>query len=510
MLNSKELLERTGISRATLNNYISWGIVPRPEVLPPEPGGGAAPRIGYFPEDVVARIEDIQRLKRDGWSMSRIAEHFGAPPPIGPAEAPADEEPAVRAVPAAGAPARSGAPKLSIEDVAHPAYLVDHNFNVVWFNEAAGAGVLAGLSETGAEAAGRNVFKYLTSTRPGELAVAVQVLRFHLALARQQATSIQDLCRGLTLEEATRLASIYQGVQAAPRELVSRAAFGSATGRPPRSLYALQFREGVLFAYVPDGSAAEEFTSLLAEQGLGLREPGRKRLPVLRHVAVLATDLQDSSRIWAELPADEYFELANQIWVTVDAIFTRHHGAHGKHPGDGLVGYFFPQPDASHLWNALVAARETREAMRGISKQWQLRKGWSTELYMNTGLDEGQQWLGTLRAAGQVEFTMQGAPLNRALRISEFSRSGAIWATKNLVARLAPAERQRLEFGVRRGDAGQDAFVASIFSTVDQLADPALSRSEKLKEIARLPITEIVELAATDTPAGAAVQQAPL
>jgi class 3 adenylate cyclase len=274
-------------------------------------------------------------------------------------------------------------------------------------------------------------------------------------------------------------------------------------------VHALQFREGTLFAYVP-GPAAGEFGALLAEPGLGWREPGRRRLPVLSHVAVLATDLQDSVRIWTELPAEEYFELVNQIWVTVDAIFTRHQAAHGKHPGDGMVGYFFPRSDASHLSEALLAAQETREAMRGISKQWQLRKGWAFELYMNTGLDEGQQWLGALRAGGQVEFTMQGAPLNRALRISEFARSGGIWATKNLVARLTPSERERLNFGVRRSQDGHDQFVASTFSTVEHLADAALSRGDRLKDIARLPITEIVTLAATDAPAGAVVAPAPL
>ena len=79
VLTSKEVLEKTGISRATLNNYISWGIVPRPEVLPPAPDDGAAPRIGYFQPGVIARIEEIQRLKREGWSISRITERFGVP-----------------------------------------------------------------------------------------------------------------------------------------------------------------------------------------------------------------------------------------------------------------------------------------------------------------------------------------------------------------------------------------------------------------------------------------------
>ena len=78
MLTSKEIIERTGISRATLNNYIASGLVARPQVLPPGPEHGAAPRIGYFPDDTIERVETIQRLKREGWSIARIASHFAA------------------------------------------------------------------------------------------------------------------------------------------------------------------------------------------------------------------------------------------------------------------------------------------------------------------------------------------------------------------------------------------------------------------------------------------------
>lgn len=76
MLTSKDILEQTGISRATLNNYISAGLIARPEVLPPGPQDGGAPRIGFFPDDTVERIETIQRLKREGWSLGRIVALF--------------------------------------------------------------------------------------------------------------------------------------------------------------------------------------------------------------------------------------------------------------------------------------------------------------------------------------------------------------------------------------------------------------------------------------------------
>lgn len=117
MLSSKDILERTGISRATLNNYIGYGLVPRPQVLPPEPGDAGAPRIGYFPDDTIERIENVQRLKREGWSLGRILDHFGAgsvdteaaPPAVEPDEG--EAEPSVFPPPVA--PGSGSAPRAA-------------------------------------------------------------------------------------------------------------------------------------------------------------------------------------------------------------------------------------------------------------------------------------------------------------------------------------------------------------------------------------------------------------
>jgi class 3 adenylate cyclase len=349
LLNSKELLEKTRISRATLNNYISWGIVPRPQVLPPGPHDGAAPRIGYFPDDIAKRIADIQRLKKEGWDMKRIAQHFGgAPQTIRPAQSPS-----------------------------------------------------------------------------------------------------------------------------------SRAQDHSPIG-------------GASTTHLPDERAASSDNEL-TNKAVG---PTR---PVLTQVAVMVSDLQDCARIWAELPPEEYFELISAMWSTADPIFQRHHGTQGKHPADGLVCHFLPQPDSSYLWNVLAAAVEMKEAMRRVSKEWQLRKGWATELYVNTGINEGQEWLGNLCASGPTEFTALGKTINQAARISEFARRGAIWATKNLVAKLTSAERKRLKFGVRRkSHEGHEIFVSSVFGKLDGLADLASPGGEKFKDIGRLPIAEIVHIAVHD------------
>jgi class 3 adenylate cyclase len=355
LLTSKEVLEATGISRATLNNYISCGIVPRPEVLPPEPSDGAAPRIGYFPPETTARIEEIQRLKRDGWSITRITQHFTG------AAAPAPDASVVEPPEAPAIPPAQGAGGA--------------------MHSAGGAG----LPEV--------------STLPAQV-------------------------------EQT-------------------------------------------------GGAA-----------------GHRQAPSLTQVAVLVTQLQDATRLWSELPPEEYFELINEIWLAVDPIFKRHQGTNGKHPGEGMVCYFLPRPGSSYLWNALLAAQQVREAMRRMSKHWQLRKGWTTELYMNMGIAEGHEWHGTLRPGSQ-EVTVLGEAVDHSVRISNFARNGAVWVTRALVGKLRTDERRRLKHGVRRQDKeGRDIVVASTFSRVENLADLTQPGSEGLAAIARLPITEVFDVAA--------------
>jgi adenylate cyclase len=488
LLNSKELLERTGISRATLNNYIALGIVPKPDVLPPEPHDGAAPRIGYFPEDTVARVAEIQRLKNEGWSMAAIAEHFGS------ARAPATrpEPAAVAASHAATSHAadRREAPRLSIEEITQPAYLVDGSFAVLWSNAA--SALVLGRPDTA-----QNVFQAILQSGATSGA-REQVLRFHVAVARAQGLPWNRMAAGLAEPQQAVLLRLHDEVGAPePGAPISHLELAGEGGAPGVCVYAVRFREGVLFVHVPRGPAAAELSSLLASRELTVSDVARRRRPVLSDVAVLAMDLQDAPRIWSTLPAEEYFELIDQIWLTAEPIFRRHHGVNGKHPGDGMVCYFLPQRETNYAWNALQAAHEMRDAMRRVSKEWQLRKGWTTELYLNTGLDEGQQWLGTLRSAGQVEFTMFGDTLNRATRVSDFARFGAVWATKNLVVKLTSEEKHRLRYGVHRRDKeGRHQFVSSVFATVDRLAEPAGATSARLQDIARLPITEIVDIAA--------------
>ncbi|MFY9329795.1 MAG: adenylate/guanylate cyclase domain-containing protein, partial [Georgfuchsia sp.] len=217
--------------------------------------------------------------------------------------------------------------------------------------------------------------------------------------------------------------------------------------------------------------------------------------PVLTSLAVLVADLQNSVKICSELPPEEYFELINEIWAAMGTIFRKYQATCGKHVGDGMLYYFFPQPDSDYLMNALCCAQEIRKEMQRLSKAWQLRKNWLNELYLNTGITEGQEWLGTFQTPTSVEFVVLGDSINQAARISDFARYGAVWATKSLIGKLPTAERARLRYGVtRQASNGQNLFVASSFSQVSSLLGQDGVRNERLSDIATLPITEIVEI----------------
>lgn len=342
MLTSKEIIERTGISRATLNNYIASGLVPRPQVLPPGPEHGAAPRIGYFPDDTIARVEEIQRLKSQGWSIARITEHLAAHPPgQGPAARP---------------------------DAAPPAPLTP---------------VAA-----------------VTSAMPAAVHSAAPVL--------------------------------------APAP-VQRPAGG----------------------------------------------------PVVTAVAVFVSTLQDAGGLWVKLSAQEYFELLNEVWAGLDAVFRHHRGQAGPQGGEVLVCYFLPQADGSHLWNALAAAHEAREAMRQLSQRWQARKGWDVELALNIGIDEGQEWMGVVGAAGEGALRVVGDTADHAEQLSRVSRGGAILVTRSLLGKLPSDLRQRLKFGVPRleGTRGE----APLLSTFARLADIAAPQAVPAR-VADLAAAELIDL----------------
>lgn len=500
MLDSKELLERTGISRATLNNYIARGLLPRPVVSRPDIRGKGPRQIGYFSEETVARIELIQRLKKEGRSMEEIKHELTSARTHSVTEDSA-------AVPASARPAPAQDQlTLTIDQLPHPAYMVNYNFEVIWFNDQARRALPGVFTRLAPRTEERSIFHLLLSAgSAGDLAPGHrQLLDLNLALAkeRMEVAAITQPLHGIAAARIQLLENLYretEPVQAAPIvELPLRLEKIHEGGGQNYAVYAAYFREGILAILTPVGANSDELLRLLSRRDVVIRNLLSKRLPVLTELAVLVADLQDSVKICSELPPDEYFELINQIWSSAGEIFRKYYGTHGKHVGDGMVYYFFPQPDCSYIINALTCAHELKLVIARISKEWQLRKNWTNELYLNTGLNEGEEWLGTFQTATTVEFAVLGETINHTARLSDFARFGQIWATKNFIGKVPADERKRVKFGIHRSGAdGQRLFVESTYSRLSNLIDLSSGRYEKLRDIGGVPITEIVGLAPT-------------
>lgn len=491
MLTSKEIIERTGISRATLNNYIASGLVPRPQVLPPGPEHGAAPRIGYFPDDTVERIEAIQRLKREGWTIHRIAEHLAANPPAAQAAPAATAaRPPAAAVTGTGSSATASG-RLWLRDVRHPAYIVDESFRIVWANDEART---SPLSPLGAGGTAGSVFQRLLQAPAG--AAREAVLRFHVDVARQRAAAAPELFAGMPAADATALEALLRDVRVQEPRLVSHLLVPAAAGGPARLAYAVHLRDGVLFAF----AAAPEAEQPAQPARVPAQAPAAPRLTP---VAVLVATLQDAHGLWVRLTAQEYFELLNEVWTELDRVFRRHHGVRGAQGGEVLVSYFLPGngngSGQGYLFNALAAAQQARDAMRQVSRRWHKRKSWDIELTMNVGLDEGQEWMGGVGSAALGAVRVLGDAPDRAEQLSRSSRLGAILLTRSLVGKLPPEELQRVTYGVPAPD-GSEARVLFTFARLEDIASPSTVPAR----FADLAVAELLDLKTTNPEPGAA------
>ncbi len=495
MLTSKQLIEQTGISRATLNNYIAMGILQKPLVQRSQEQDGRAPRIGYFPDDALSRINEIQSLKKQGMSMTAICEHYGQPPPT-------DEEAAGLLQPVTTDGKRALTLQVDIDDIPGPAYMVNNNFELVWWNESAEKLLLGKAGDVANEIANRSLFKILLeSVTFRSMLKWHEFLAAHMETAKRRLTpaNLAILQSSLEPDNASLLQTLYNEVSPQDETPMMHlpVQLGSNTDElTSNDLYACFFREGVLFTCVESIIDSSPLLDLLSKRDYVIRNLLKKRRPFLTQLSVMVADLQNSMQICAELPPNEYFQLINHIWQAAEPVFRKYYGTHGKHVGDGMLYYFFPQPDSNYVMNAILCARDLKVMMEEVSREWQQKKNWLHQLHLNIGLDEGQEWFGTYSSGSNLEFTVLGDTVNHAARISDFARNGAVWSTKNMLESLSIDERQQLRYGIRRTTVGtaEEVLVQDIYSRVADIVDLNEGRNYKFQDIATLPVTEIVDL----------------
>ena len=130
--------------------------------------------------------------------------------------------------------------------------------------------------------------------------------------------------------------------------------------------------------------------------------------------------------------------------------------------------------------------------MRRITQQWQSRKGWFSELLLNIGLNEGQEWFGSFHAGGHVEFTVLGETINSASRVSAFARNGSVWVSKSMLNQIPTEKRKQINFGItRQTQHNETLFVRDTYASLGSLLDDTDRKNIKFRDVGMLPITEL-------------------
>jgi class 3 adenylate cyclase len=75
--------------------------------------------------------------------------------------------------------------------------------------------------------------------------------------------------------------------------------------------------------------------------------------------------------------------------------------------------------------NSIYCAIDIREKMKKLNMDWKVRKGWLNDLYLNIGINEGQEYFGNIPSSPNIEFTALGDSVNYAGRLSDLARFGS-------------------------------------------------------------------------------------
>jgi len=486
-ISSKELIGKTGISRATLNNYISLNLIPSPSVRRPEEPGGPT-KIGYFPVWVVGRIEKIQEMKASGMRMAEIAIYFTDEETVEGKERP-----------------REGVLDFtyqSIERIVFPAILVNSSWEIIWINQTAEKIFFQESIREIPTAANRNILRlFLEKGLLGRYKNWKEILALHLRLAKRDLSEerVEQICRQVEtcpleeLKEIWREAEALQERPITQQDLVLRPYKGKNTRH---TLFSSDFREGTLLLYTPVNMQLDQILNLLMGREKLVKALLSRRIPSLTSLCILAGRLESSLHLRTALPPHEYFDLINQVILTSHQCFKDHGGTPGRSIQEGVVCFFLSAPDSprEYLHSAVQCAQALKQIITTLDKRWKYKKVWKNTLQMNMSIHCGEEWLGTIPSSLAFDFTVMGESLIETVKLSEFAEAGSIWASKKVIENMSPGDRQRVEFGVRLGT-GRERFVSpGIYSQVKELLSADELHQRGLREISNLAVTEIINV----------------
>ncbi len=504
LITSKAILEQTGISRATLNNYIKLGILPRPVISSPGPDQHGIKQIGYFPAEALLWISQVKLLKQQGNSMNQIAGLFQDKDWVAAisAKTPQQSEKTIsteNVLPPTASPAAAGKNlKVTINDLTSPAYLINNNFEIEWINEPAEKLIFQREVSSIVNIESRNIFKLLLDR---DLHAVMQnwneAIDLHCTLLQRNLNrdDFKRIFEEITPDQAAVIAASYQRRKPQATDNLYHLPFSLVSALNGQStkfiVHSVAYREGTFLVFVPADQNSSTVMNMLTQREQLINELLKNKMPSMVSLCALVASFENSEQVCAELLPSQYFLLMNDLWQTLGPVFEKYYGTYGKHAGDNILYYFVKSKDNTYLMNAINCSLELREVMSKFSLKWKNSKGWRHDLHLNIGIHDGREFFGTIQSGGNIEFTSLGDSVKVAGRLSSFAGSGEIWVTKDLISKISSEERQDFQFGVYQERQRGKVMQAGSFSLARDLIGASPHHGHLFDSISNIAITEI-------------------
>jgi len=169
------------------------------------------------------------------------------------------------------------------------------------------------------------------------------------------------------------------------------------------------------------------------------RQPGRLAIAGERieTATIMFSDVRGFTGLTAKLEPEEAVKMLNDMFQELTPIVLKHNGTVDKYIGDAVLAVFgSPDPDEKQWEHAVRAALEMQAAMNRLAAgAWRM----TTAFEIGIGIHTGPVIHGFIGAPERMDYTVIGATINLASRISDGAGPGEILISPDTYARLHDA-----------------------------------------------------------------------
>ncbi len=202
---------------------------------------------------------------------------------------------------------------------------------------------------------------------------------------------------------------------------------------------ALHRARNLLIEAVIEGSAARDLSRFVpqevAHQVTRSEEGATTGKGEVNQTTILFTDIEGFTSISESLPPEDLIAALNQYFSLIAKPIEANGGVISQFQGDAVLATFnAPKPDPNHASNAIQAALEIQQALKG--QTFGHNASFNTRIGINTGLVVG----GLVGSGDRVGYTVHGDNVNLTARLEQLNKEYGtrIMISENTYRRVAP------------------------------------------------------------------------